>query len=384
MKRPSRETWWGIGIGVALVLLTIAAGIQSARAQQPSAPTLAADSSQPDGARALWLWLQALGYTTSSETLSVFALPEQASVVLMLEPYPTITTEEWERLDAWIDDGGTLVLAGDQWGSVLASRHFEFHIAYLLTAVPTLTVQSPLWLSPPVTVPVSANTRAYLETKRSDYVSHLAVGNQPVVVSFTQGQGRVILSAAPFPFTNAGLKVAGNPEFVLNVVAPVLRDGLVWFNEWHHGQRPAADAIGPGEWLRGTPTGHALLYVVGVLYLALIARGQLFGRPVPLPNHVSRRAPLEHITAIANLRRQAGHRTAELRYYYDNLKRQLGRRYHLSPDLPDNAYVEQLAAYDPNLDAQALLNLLSELRRPGVSESDMVRLANEASKWLKE
>ena len=384
MKRLSRETWWGIGIGVALVLLTIAAGIQSARAQQPSAPALASDSSQPDGARALWLWLEALGYATSSETSATFALPEQTSIALILEPYPTITTEEWETLDAWIEDGGTLVIAGDKLGTVFASRHFEFHIAYLLTTVPTLTAQSPLWLSPPATAPVSVNTRAYFETKRSDYVSHLAVGNLPVVVSFSQGQGRVILSAAPFPFTNAGLKVAGNPKFVLNVVTPGLRDGLVWFNEWHHGQRPAADARGPGEWLRSTPTGHALLYTVAVFYLALIARGQLFGRPVPLPNHVSRRAPLEHITAIANLRRQAGHRTAELRYYYDNLKRQLGRRYRLSPDLPDDAYVEQLAAYDPNLDAQTLLRLLSELRRPNISESDMVRLANEASKWLKE
>jgi len=384
VKKFSRETWWAIGIGVALVCLTIVAAIQSARAQQQTAPALAADSSQPDGARALWLWLESLGYTTSSETAAAFALPEQTSIALILEPALTITAEEWETLDDWIDAGGTLVVAGDQLGSVFASQHFEFQIAYLLTAVPTLTAQSPLWLSPPVTAPVSVDTRAYFETKRSDYVSHLAVGNQPVVVSFTQGQGRVILSAAPFPFTNAGLKVAGNPEFVLNVVAPALRGGLVWFDEWHHGQRPATDAIGPEAWLRSSPTGHALLYVVGVLYLALIARGRLFGRPVPLPNHVNRRAPLEHITAIANLRRQAGYRTAELRYYYDALKRQLGRRYRLSPDLPDDAYVEQLAAYDPNLDAQALLHLLTELRRSNISESDMVRLANEAAKWLKE
>ncbi len=383
MKRFTRETWWGIGIGVALILVTIAAGIQSAQSKQ-SAPPLAENSSQPNGARALWLWLQALGYATSSETTSTFTLPERASVALMLEPYPTITAEEWERLDAWIDAGGTLVLTGDRWGSVLAIRHFDFDLTYLLATAPTLTVQSPLWLSPPVTVPVVANTRAYLETEQADFVCHLAVNGQPVVVSFAQGQGRVILSAAPFPFTNAGLKAAGNPEFVLNVVAPVLRDGLVWFDEWHHGRRPSSDAIGPGEWLRSTPTGHALLYTVAVFYLALIARGQLFGRPVPLSNHVTRRAPLEHITAIANLRRQAGHRAAELRYYYDSLKRQLGRRYRLSPDLPDVAYVEQLAAFDPNFDAQALLNLLSELRRPGVSESDMVRLANEASKWLKE
>jgi len=384
VKKFSRETWWGIGIGVALILVTIAAGIQSAQSNQ-SVPPLASDSSQPDGARALWLWLRDLGYTTTRETSDTFVVPERTSIALILEPSYTITAEEWETLDTWINDGGTLVLAGDRWNTALAIGHFEFELAYLLTTVPTLTAQSPLWLSPPVTAPVSVNTRAYFETKRIDYVSHLAVGNQPVVVSFTQGQGRVILSAAPFPFTNAGLKVAGNPEFVLNVVAPTLRDGLVWFNEWHHGQRnTSTDARGPEAWLRSSPTGHALLYGVGVLYLALIARGQLFGRPVPLPNHVSRRAPLEHITAIANLRRQAGHRTAELRYYYDTLKRQLGRRYRLSPDLPDTTYVEQLAAYDPNLDAQALLNLLTELRRPTISESEMVRLANEASKWLKE
>ncbi len=383
MRKLNRETWWSIGVGVLLVLLTIVAAIQSERAKQATLP-LAAHSSQPNGARALWLWLQALGYATDDTTAGTFALPKQTAVVLMLEPYPPITGTEWKILDKWIDAGGTLVLAGQGIGSLLVGEHFDFYLTSLPTPVVTLTAQVPVWLAPPVTMPVTVNAGAYWVTQRRDFVSHLATDDGPVVVSFTQGKGRVILSAAAFPFTNAGLKVPGNPEFVLNVVAPQQPSGPVWFDEWHHGRQTITrSAKGPGEWLRTTPSGHALLYTLLVLYLTLIVRGRLFGRPVPLPQQASRRAPLEYITALANLRRQAGQRTDELRYNYEELKRKLGQRYRLSPDLPDEEYVAQLGVYNPNLDTQALLRLLTRLRRPRVSEGEMVELAGEAAKWLK-
>jgi hypothetical protein len=100
-----------------------------------------------------------------------------------------------------------------------------------------------------------------------------------------------------------------------------------------------------------------------------------------LPADRARRAPLEYITAIANLNRRAGHRTAVLQDTHDRLKRHLGHRYRLSPDLPDAEFVTQLSEYNPALDAAALRDLLRRLSQTDVGEAEMVRLVAAAARW---
>jgi hypothetical protein len=382
MKRLSRDSWLAIGLFLVLLLVTIAAAIQ--QTQEEVAPSLASFSSAPDGAQALWLWLDELDYSVSDEVFVTFHPPEETSLILMLEPFAGITPNEWQTIDNWVEDGGTLVLAGDGFGAALAARHYQFNLAYLENPTATLTTQTPLFASPPAS-PANAHSRAYFETIRNDFVTHLAIGAKPVMLSFEREAGRVILSTAPFPFSNAGLKEEGNPSLVLNVISAADRPGVIWFDEWHHGRRShRAEVVGPGDWLRYTPAGRSFLYVAAVIFVALVLRGRRFGRPIPLPKETARRAPLEYITAIANLGRRVGHRSAVLRQYHHWLKRGLGQRYRLNPTLPDDEYVTQLVQFKPNLDASALRTLLARLRRGKVSESEMLQLAAEVAKWLKE
>jgi hypothetical protein len=382
MKRLSRDSWLAIALFLLLLLITIIAAIQQTKKEQ--APPLASFSSAPNGARALRLWLKDLDYSVSDEVFSTFRLPEDAGLALILEPFVGITPDEWQTIDAWVEEGGTLVLAGDEFSTALAARHYQFDLAYLDPPTTTVIAQTPLLASPP-TNPAKAQPRAYFKTNRHDFVTHLAVEGQPVLVSFEREAGRVILSAAAFPFSNAGLKEEGNPALVLNLISTANQSGVIWFDEWHHGLRAGrTEIVGPGNWLRYTPTGRSLLYTAAVIFVALLLRGQRFGRPVPLPKDTARRAPLEYITAIANLGRRAGHRAAVLRQYHHWLKRGLGQRYRLNPTLPDKEYLEQLAQFNPNLDIPALRNLLGQLQRRNVSESDMIQLAVEVAKWLKE
>ena len=127
-----------------------------------------------------------------------------------------------------------------------------------------------------------------------------------------------------------------------------------------------------------------MLYVALVIFIAVALQGRRFGRPVPLPKDTTRRAPLEYITAIANLKRRAGHRQAVLTQYHNRLKRGLGQRYRLNPTLPDDDYVSQLADLKPNLDAAALRTLLARLGQAKISESELVSVAAEVATWLKE
>jgi hypothetical protein len=378
----SRDAWLGIGLLIILMLVTVAAAIQ--QANQTDAPPYSSLSSDPDGTRALQLWLDELGYAVNDELLTTFELPQDAGLIFMLEPFPGITPEEWETLDAWVETGGVLVLAGDRLGSALAAYRYGFTLSYFEPTTATLTAQTPLWASPPPE-PANPQVRATLQSSRDDFVTHLAVGGRPVLISFEQGEGRVILSAAPYPFSNAGLKEAGNPALVLNAISAAGQVKEIWFDEWHHGLRGAAnDIVGPGNWLRYTPAGRSLLFIAAVIFVALLLQGRRFGRPVPLPIELSRRAPLEYITAVANLGRRAGHRRAVLSQYHHWLKRGLGQRYRLNPILPDNEYLQKLRQFNPNLDTAALANLLVQLNRKKVSESEMIEIAAQTADWLKE
>jgi hypothetical protein len=405
MRRPERDVWLVVGLLAVLAFVTALAAAR--QTQQATPPPLASFSNAPDGARALKLWLQDLGYTVRDDSPDPFAVPDEASLAFMLEPTTQVTSGEWRALDQWVEAGGTLVLAGDGLGTALATEHYTITLAYLTETAASLTAQMPLFASPPLAGPAAVQAQAYLSTGRRDVAPLLATEAGPVALSFAQGKGRVIVSAAPFAFTNAGLKHAGNPELVLNLASAkaltpgakgtgakstglfgTSANGVVWFDEWHHDVRPstadAAGIAGPEAWLRFTPAGHALLFVAALIFLALLLRGGRFGRPVPLAKDTARRAPLEYITAMANLHRRAGQRRAALRHYHGQLKRRLGRRYRLDPGLRDAEYVTRLAGLRPGLDADGLRALLRALAQPAVSEDALVRLAGQAADWMKE
>jgi len=46
--------------------------------------------------------------------------------------------------------------------------------------------------------------------------------------------------------------------------------------------------------------------------------------------------------------------------------------------------VTQLVKYNPTIDKEKLLHLLHDLSRTNPSEPEMVKLAEEASKWINE
>lgn len=373
----SRDAWLGIGLTALLIVITVAAALRQSTLEIPNLST----SSGRTGSLAFRLWLDELGYQVLDESLETYRPPQSADLILILSPLLDISESEFKALDAWVEKGGTLILAGGNSQARQAFQHFDFAVDFFDVQVESLDGQTPLLASPPLTEPAAVRADFYLASERTDFITHLAFDGRPIIVSFEQGKGRVILSTVAHPFSNLGLKQTGNAELVLNLVSMAVRRSAVWFDEWHHGFQ-AESIVGPGEWLKRTPAGHALLFVTLAVFLALILQGRGFGRPVPLPSEIRRRGPLEHVTALANLKRKAGHRQAVLAHYHHGLKRHLGKRYRLDPSLPDAEYVRMLGAYNPSIDQIELLTLLARLSQKNVGEGELVKLADEAAKWM--
>jgi len=379
MKKLPLNTKLGIGIVLLLVVVTVFAVVQQETGQEY--PKLSTLSSAPNGARALKLWVDELGYAVNDKVLTTFAPPDDASILFMLEPlFPT--DAELETIDKWVEKGGTLIVIGDGYGMYSLIDHYDFSFNFPPDNSGTLGYAAPLLLSPRESVQSASGVRFIISSERDDYVTLMTYQSLPVLVSFEQGQGRVILGSITESFTNAGLKETGNPELVLNILALAQNKGTVWFDEWHHGVQNTDQISGPSEFLRATPVGRSLLFIAFVVFIVLFLQGRGFGRPVPLPQEIKRRGALEHVTGIANLSRRAAHHTAIMAHYHDQIKRKLGQRYRLDPGTDDEQYVNMLSSYNPLLDKKELLDLLKRLKQQNVSETEMVHLAVEASKWI--
>ncbi|MBK8901445.1 MAG: DUF4350 domain-containing protein [Anaerolineaceae bacterium] len=379
MKRLSRDAWLALLLFLLLTVFTAVSVVQQAQASLQD-PPLASYSTQQQGSRALWLYLESQQIKLTDSVGTVFGVPGGIDLALVLEPTVRFTPGEWELLHNWVEEGGTLLLAGTGAATIDLAEQLDVAFGLAPSSDTAVTNQTPLLQAPPLNT-LAAETNFFLRPERDDFVTLLAnrTGN-PTAIAFAEGNGRVILTTVVEPFSNEGLQTPGSAELVLNLLnaAPGVRG--IWFNEWHHGIRPEAEgALTSNNWLQRTPVGRALLLVLAIIFIGLVLRGRHFGRPVPLRKDVVRRAPLEYITGIANLSRRAGHRTAVLQHYHDRLKRDLGARYRLNPSLPDEEFINQLANYQPNLDTDALRQLLEKLSRTTVSESEMVQIVREAT-----
>ena len=376
----SRDAWLGIGILVALILVTSAAVLQKTR--EVELPYLST-SAAPNGTLALKSWLDELGYSPPEPPPPSFSPDESIKTIFIIQPLELISESEWNLIDRWVQDGGVLVLAGDNLQTDIAMDHFGFSSFFLQEQAVEAAPVAPLLNSPIIVSEVPIKTYYGITALETDFTPLLSVSGSPVLLSFEQGLGKVIISSTPYIFSNLALKDDKTAALVLNLIALTGQEGTVWFDEWHHGLR-SDNIVGPWQWLQNTPGGHAILFVVGTIFVALLLQGRAFGRPVPLSHEIKRRGPLEHVTAIANLNRKAGHRNEVLRQYHHRLRRHLGQRYRLDPSLSDDEYVELLSQYNPSIEKETLLKLLKNLSQWDVSEAELLKLASEATRWMNE
>lgn len=384
MRRFVRENTSVLLLLLLLVALTSVATYWQLR-RETEYPPLATASAEPQGARALLLWSEALEFDAIAETPRTFAPPEDAALTLILEPQvPGISDTEWQVLEEWVQAGGALVLAGDGLGTALSMRRLGFDLLFDPTlGDEVVQPQDSLFAEAPETL-ANARPRASLQSERTDYTVLLTAADEPVAVTLQEGDGFIVLSTVSYPLSNQGLKEPGNPELALSILSLVSPPATIWFDEWHHGVRPsdAAANAGLGQWLRSAPAGQAILYTFGVVFIWLLLSGRRFGRPVPLQSSQFRRAPAEHVRALANLSRRAGHEAAVREYYRQRLKTELGYRYGLSAAVPDEAYLERLQSARPHLDTDRLRLLLHELSQEELGEEQLLKLSQEVNEWI--
>jgi hypothetical protein len=344
------------------------------RSEAPQIPG-STHTSSDEGALALLRWLDELGYDAGPLEYQPFRLDDSVDVLFVLNPSDAYMLEAADELAAWVEAGGTLIVAHQQndgrSGQLLPALGVSTD-AYSET-ITSVTPAQPV-LDQPLVGALTVETDRVLAFDDDDYVKLAGPPEAMVLAGRKFGNGYVYLSSALRPFTNAGLRDAGSGALILNMLRRAPPGARVLFDEYHHGffEPPSTRTA-----LLQNPWGQAGLYITLLLLLYLLLTARRFGAPVPLPEEAARRSSAEYVDSMAGLLQRGGQRAFVLRHFYAAFKRRLARPYGVNPKLDDAAFVAELARYRP-LDQQALLTTLTAMRRDTVAEGELVRLLGEA------
>jgi hypothetical protein len=244
----------------------------------------------------------------------------------------------------------------------------------------------PVLASPPVaSVPVQ--TTGAIALKDPGYVTLLQTHFGPTLIGRQEGRGYVYLGVSAHPFTNQGLREAGSGGLVLNLIAHLPRGATILFDEYHHGfgrgpaTVPSLRQIVLSRWW-----GWAGLYALGICTLYLVLTGRRFGRPIPLAQDIARRTSGEYVQSIADLLRRGRKQASVAQHFHDDIKRRLARPYGFIPPADDAAFVRELQRLDAIADDQAgrVRQLLADLSRPKLTETELMRFVGQADRMIDE
>jgi len=312
-------------------------------------------SSGKNGAQAAYLLLKELGYRSERWEESPLELPADAEGKILIFARPTDFPDKKERtaLLDFVRAGGRVIYAGDvpylflEAGAVTPPS---------LASIPTAAGEKYSAASPS---PLTAASPKITMTAGERWVSSAGTQvplygdpEEPVVVTWRLGRGRILWWAAPTPVTNSGISQEGNLSFFLGCVQAVQPGAnpaeiTVLWDEYFHGYRGSL-----WDYFAGTPVPWAAVQLAFLAILALLAFGRRNG-PLFSPPADSRLSPLEFVDTLGELYHRANAGSAAAGVAYHRFRTQLVRRLAVPPSISnlrlDAAVRERLGWKQPGL-----------------------------------
>lgn len=344
--RVRRQSFVIVGLFAVLVVAILLFG----RAE-PADRAYDPDSRQAGGLLLWRRWLQAMSYTVTTTGRASFVIPADADLFLVYPGVTPYTGEEARALARWVESGGTLAVIGNNDVALADAFAFHFNSSNLQAAIGTAQQAQPLlpaapatWSGPgPVSLPSAAESAAP--------VLAIPDGDTAVWVQ-RRGEGTLWLLARRYAFVNADLMADEQPYLWLALLRGVPDGGTIVLDTYHlFGPDPLASGRirSIQDWLYGTPTGWATLFLLllGLLYVLL--SGRRLGPPLIVPAQGRRREAAEFVIAMAGLQRRARASDAVARHHRRRLLLALGRSHRIPADLDDEEFLRQLRLVDPTL-----------------------------------
>jgi len=281
------------------------------------------------GTKAAYLLLKAAGYSVERWEQSLSELPEDGGTLILAGPFGSPTKEERGRLIEFVSNGGRVIAAGTFSGIFLPENGAEPEPLQGVDwkTMAALSPSSITRAAPEITL----TPRAYWRSDSFAVPLYGESAQKPRVVKYRYGKGEVIWAAATTPFTNAGLKEAGNLEFLLAILGEDHRRRILW-DEYFHGYRSSLTetaARTPVKWIFGQ---------FGVFALAILLTYSRRSGPISVPAQEVRLSPLEFVRTLGALYKHANAASVAVDISYQRFRYWLTRRLGMA----SNASVDDL------------------------------------------
>lgn len=149
-------------------------------------------------------------------------------------------------------------------------------------------------------------------------VIHVADSARNLLVESPFSEGRVIILSDPYIVSNNGINLADNSRLAVNLVTS--RDGLIAFDEYHHGYGSNNNRF--FQYFEGTPVIAIFLQCGLLVALVLFSQSRRFARPIPEPES-SRLSKLEYVSAMAELQQRTRAYDLAIENIYTDFRRRV-------------------------------------------------------------
>jgi len=315
-------------------------------------------SAEPDGIKALPLFLRNLG-------VEVAIGPEvRGDVALVLRD--NLTTGQADKIDSFVESGGTLVLA-DSDSTLAIARPLDNGQRGVRQLAPQCS--SPFVAGVGVVSPNATRDYNVLRPGNDDVSCFPSRGGAYMVTS-EKGRGTVVQLGSPDLFTNDHLARVDNSVFVANLLAGP-RGSTVTILE-----RDDEARIGGDKSLRDFIPGsveQALWQLVLAGLVLMLWKGRRLGRPVEEAQPVA--IPGSALTvAVGSLMQNSGQAEGAARILRKDLRRNIAHLLGMSPDESPEV-IAQVTAARTGIDEQRLRAALID--QPVTNGGDLLQLARE-------
>jgi len=323
--------------GAILLVLIAATVVLAPRAEDQEGQGIPTTySTARNGAEAAYTLLRELGYRAERWEKSPTELPGDAEgkILILAGPSDIPDKQDREALLGFAHAGGWIVYAGNfpflflETGAVSPPSIFRAS-SFAPETYPAIA-PSP-FTRDAAEITMDASNR-WTASDGDQVPLYGDEAEEPVVVTWRLGNGRVVWWASPTPVTNSGISREGNLPFFLDCIQAV-RPGAnpsettVFWDEYFHGYRGSL-----WDYFEETPVPWAIYQLALVMLFVLLAFGRRSG-PLYASAAVTRLSPLEFVDTLGDLYRRAGAGPAAVRVAYQRFRTLLLRRLALAPSI---------------------------------------------------
>ena len=320
--------------GAILLLLIVATVVLAPPADEEEGqgvPTTYSTANR--GTQAAYHLLQELGFRSERWEKSPTELPADANgkILILAAPSDFPDNRQREALLTFVRSGGWMIHAGNSPFLFLGSgATVPISLSdSLRSAAETFRAIAPSPFTQGASKITMIASNRWVSSDGAQ-VPLYGMPEEPVVVTWRLGKGRILWWASPTPVTNSGITREGNLSFFLDCIQAARpganpNETTVMWDEYFHGYRESL-----WGYFGQTPVPWAVFQLAVVAVFVLLAFGRRSG-PLYTPAAVSRLSPLEFVDTLGDLYGRASAGSAAVRLAYQRFRMQLVRRLGLAP-----------------------------------------------------